>query len=1075
MSARHHASTGLSSRIRRTTLLIGVVIIVVSAVVALLSVARLSERQSTGRDLVASRLIEDKLLARFEVARSAMSRIGEHTARTFPDTDVPTLVMPVAGNETAPFRRVIVVDSRGRVLGSSDDTVAAEAARMPDGSPVFKAARGGARGLLTTTAGAADRWQLWYVWAPSRPTVPDFYVLGELDTRFVTSALEHAAGDERSVLLLDGDTVLASAGTGVQPDMRAARWVASSQNSGRVTFGGPARGMVGSYVQLAEAEELGWRLVVLVPSGIGVREAWQAVLPPGMVLLVGGLVMLVAGTAFTTRLVRPLHELERAARVAASGSYVKPIVARDDDEIGRVADAFNQVSLRLNALHDLAQLLASARDVDQVLDGITSAIGHLVGPGVEAVYLYDEGIDALVPAKSAGLRSGRLLPIQADTGAWLARVLFSAEPDCLSEPDRIAEELPGLAGRHHQALAVPLVAGREPLGVVVALPRADRALNEADIEMVKTFSAQAAVAVQTSRLFEHESRSRRVAEALRTVAEELVRPDGLEPALRRIERVIVDLFDASAAHIVVVDRAAVALGGASSDRDDALLAVALRALGAPPATTPAVVTRGHDPRDDEVLDRLGGERLLVVPVALDGDHGAVMVIAGGPALASPDRFPVAVALADEIALALDNAYFYERALTRASNLETIFRISQAVGSSLQIKVVLNRVLDVVQKILSADAVALLEYDSRRRSLVTAMARGSIPPSLLHLELPPGEDLPGHVFSSGRPATLRDLHAGMRGVAGDAAAHDLRSLLAVPLLARGRSIGVLMVFSTDAAAFRSEDSSMLQTFATQAALAIDTARLYSREHEVASVLQSSILPDELPDFPEVEAASVYAPASSDAEIGGDYYDLFRAPSGDIWFAIADVCGKGVHAATRTSMIKYALRAFAAAGLCPAQVLSGLNRMVSESGTPSDIVTVWVGRVDRDASRLTWANGGHPPGVLRRADGSPVPLEVTGPLLGAIPEVPYDEMAVAVAPGDRVLLYTDGVTEARSGNIFFGEQRVLDVFTGEGTTDEAARGLLDAVRRFARSDLRDDVAVLVVSFRASGRIEAADGPY
>ena len=252
---------------------------------------------------------------------------------------------------------------------------------------------------------------------------------------------------------------------------------------------------------------------------------------------------------------------------------------------------------------------------------------------------------------------------------------------------------------------------------------------------------------------------------------------------------------------------------------------------------------------------------------------------------------LADAVANEVALALDNAFLFERAVGRAANLETVFRISQAVGSSLQVNVVLNRVLDVVQKILSADAVALMTYDPRKRSISTAMARGAIPAEVLSMETHPGEDVPGYVFSTGEPAAFRDLDESMGGIAGRAAAHSLRSLLAVPLLARGRSIGVLMVFSADAGAFSDEDMNVLQTFASQAALALDTARLYSHEHEVASILQQSILPDALPEYPEIEAASAYQPAGADAEIGGDYYDLFRAPDGALWFAIARCLRQG----------------------------------------------------------------------------------------------------------------------------------------------------------------------------------------
>jgi len=477
-----------------------------------------------------------------------------------------------------------------------------------------------------------------------------------------------------------------------------------------------------------------------------------------------------------------------------------------------------------------------------------------------------------------------------------------------------------------------------------------------------------------------------------------------------------------------------------------------------------LVRQGEDSGADVLLEAEGAEEMLVVPIAFDSDHGAALIVALAGRTAGQRDIDLAEALSNEIALAFDNAYLFERAVSRAANLETIFRISQAVGSSLQVNVVLNRVLDVVQKILSADAVALMTYDSRRRMIKTAMARGAVSPNIVDLELAPGDDVPGYVFSTGEPASFRDLHEPMGGIAGDAAAHGLRSMLGVPLLARGRSIGVLMVFSAEPGAFTDEDMGILQTFATQAALAIDTARLYSREHDVASILQASILPDALPVMAEVDASSVYEPAGAEAEIGGDYYDLFRAPDGSVWFAIADVCGKGVVAATKTSMIKYSVRSLVAAGLFPSGVLGEVNRMVAETGETSDIVTLWVGRLDVGSSTLLWASGGHPPGlVLRRASSATERLVPTGPLLGALADVVYGEESLDIAAGDVVLLYTDGVTEARRGNEFFGEDRVRDVLLGGGTAEEVVRRLLTAVRRFVHGDLRDDVAVLALTVR------------
>ena len=285
----------------------------------------------------------------------------------------------------------------------------------------------------------------------------------------------------------------------------------------------------------------------------------------------------------------------------------------------------------------------------------------------------------------------------------------------------------------------------------------------------------------------------------------------------------------------------------------------------------------------------------------------------------------------------------------------------------------------------------------------------------------------------------------------------------------------MVLSAEEEAFSEEDMSVLQTFASQAALAIDTARMYSHEHDVASILQQSILPEALPDFEEIEAASAYVPAGEESDIGGDYYDLLRAPDGTVWLAIADVCGKGVVAATKTSMIKYTVRALVGAGYCPRDVLAEVNRIVLETGESSDIVTLWVGRLDLEAMELSWSNGGHPPGIVRDIAGSIRTLPTTGPLLGAVRDVAYGEETVALSIGDVIVLYTDGVTEARAGSEFFGEERVSGVVALGGTAEEVVQRLLTQVRRWVHGELRDDIAILAVTVRGSEGLadEACEG--
>lgn len=466
---------------------------------------------------------------------------------------------------------------------------------------------------------------------------------------------------------------------------------------------------------------------------------------------------------------------------------------------------------------------------------------------------------------------------------------------------------------------------------------------------------------------------------------------------------------------------------------------------------------------EQLLRRHGIESALAVPLV--APSGAIGVLVVG----SKERRDFHEAEVDMVrtfstqaAIALENARLAEETQRRATRLERIFRISRAVSSSLDPEVVLHRVLDVVQGLFEAEAVALMTSSDPRSTLEVAMARGVSDTRMLHMKVTPGEGLLGEVFESRSPLRVGDLSEREGLVASLAVDQGLRSLLAVPLLARGRAIGLLAVFSEATDAHTSDDMELLLTFASQAAIAIDTATLYRREHHVATVLQSSIIPDELPHVDGLDSASVCLPVATDADIGGDYVDLFLGREGSIVVAIGDVCGKGVEAATKTSMMKYFLRGLAAAGLGPAECLTELNKAVTERGEVGDVVTMWVGELDLGTGVLRWADGGHPPALVRRASSGEVdPLGPTGPLLGAFASAEYGEDQTVLHRGDTLLLYTDGITEARGERGLFGEEGVRDVLAEDGDAALLTSRLLGAVHHFSDGRrLRDDAAILAV---------------
>jgi GAF domain-containing protein len=873
------------------------------------------------------------------------------------------------------------------------------------------------------------------------------------------------------------------------------RWVLLADQNGEIVIGsvgasqlvvesvvlkdedGPGRGTVsavasddsvvwGAFVDIEDYPGLPWRAIIVEPRSGVIMATVLALTPAVLALVASGVITLVLVGVFARRLVSPLTHLEERAREAVTGAYVRPLQSERTDEVGRLAAAFNAIALRLNALHDLSQLLASSSRLDQVLDGIMSAMGHIVGTATVAVFLVDEHSGTLALARGRDLSSEGATGVGLDSDAWLVDALHAEDPQVRSVfGEDMAKLVPGEYSQAVTVLTAPLTVGTEPLGVVLVIEDGARTFSEAETEMVRTFSAQAAVAVYNSRLFEVETRSRMEAEVLRAVAEQLSRPQDLAASLGSVEESTAILLGASATMLAVFDRPAFGLPAASDPVAEDALLEAWRNSGETAGTTAVVSTDSGDSAA-RLLVPSSARRALLAAVTIEDDPCAILAfLRAGERPFTVREHRLAAALASQLSLAFESAYNFERARTKAINLETIFRISQAVGSSLQTKVVLNRVLDVVQKIFAADAVSLMTYDAASGLVSTEMARGMISSEMLHFDTEPGVDIPGRVFSSGEPTRAPDIHAMEGGLPALAAEQGLHSMLSVPLLARGRSIGVLTVFSTDHGAFTDEDMGLLHTFASQAALAIDTAKLYGKEHLVATVLQASILPKTLPEFPEIESSSVYLPAGVEADIGGDYYDLFRAPDGRIFMVMGDVCGKGVVAATKTSMIKYTVRGLATAGLGPAQVISEVNKTVSESGDTSDIVTLWVGALDVGSGTLEYANGGHPAGLLRRAsDSSIVRFPPTGALLGAMAGAHYDLERVSVARGDLIVLYTDGVTEARRGNTFFGEGRVQRALRQGSDARDVTQRLLSLLDRFVPGAIRDDAAVLVVGIAA-----------
>jgi sigma-B regulation protein RsbU (phosphoserine phosphatase) len=214
----------------------------------------------------------------------------------------------------------------------------------------------------------------------------------------------------------------------------------------------------------------------------------------------------------------------------------------------------------------------------------------------------------------------------------------------------------------------------------------------------------------------------------------------------------------------------------------------------------------------------------------------------------------------------------------------------------------------------------------------------------------------------------------------------------------------------------------------------------------------------------------------ARIGGDYYDLLTLPDGRSAVSVADVCGKGMEAAVRTAFSKYTVRAYATEAPWPSHVLARTNAALAVQEEDLDrFTTLSYVLLDPVGGTLSLSSAGHPPALLyRAATGRCVCLEVVGAALGVLPDSPYEEVLESFEPNDLLLLYTDGILEARRDDEQFGLDRLVAAFAraADQPPREIAAALVNAVREFAGGMFSDDVTLLVLK-NSRGQERSASG--
>src|SRR5262249_46800370 len=277
---------------------------------------------------------------------------------------------------------------------------------------------------------------------------------------------------------------------------------------------------------------------------------------------------------------------------------------------------------------------------------------------------------------------------------------------------------------------------------------------------------------------------------------------------------------------------------------------------------------------------------------------------------------------------------------------------------------------------------------------------------------------------------------------------------------GERVGALVLLFGEELTLDDDERRFVAGQAEQAAIGIVRTQAREREHDVATQLQGSLLPERLPVVDGLDLAARYNAGSTGLVIGGDWYDAVVRPDGLVHVTVGDVAGRGIEAATLMGQIRNAFRAYALEHTSPAEVLTRLLRHVGGD----DMATAVILTIDPATRDVRCASAGHPPPLMLPAPGADVVTVAveSAPPLGSVPAADVPEAAIRCTTGSAIVLYTDGLVEQRGASIDAGIDRVAAAIAAHATAD--AGRLADAVLQDAgaNGDLDDDVALLVVRF-------------
>lgn len=759
----------------------------------------------------------------------------------------------------------------------------------------------------------------------------------------------------------------------------------------------------------------------------------------------------------------------------------------------RQLDTIGQVSRQVTAILDLDDLF------DRVVDLIRDSFGYYY-VGIFATDAEQETVTFQASASAEEQEVGFEVEWGEGLIGWVAA---HAQPALVNDVEHDTRYRCIVALEETQAeLAVPLLLEDEVVGVLDVQSDKVDAFGPDDVFILETLGTQVAIAIQEARLYQAEQQQAWLSTALLQVADAMSQVSDMDSVLTTIVRLTPILAGVDRCAILLWDVATESFLPAQTYGLEADLREIFEQMAFPLGVWPALdlvrleksplvvdVEEEEGLVPPEMVETFSIHEIVLLPLLAQGELlGAMMVDYAGRSRHFSERLVGMLSgIANQAAMVIQTARLVQAQQEEAYISMALLQVARAVNQSTDLPETLSTVVRITPMLAGVESSAILLENEETGVFQPAQQyglRGESRSRFEALALERGDPLVRKLRAGEAFVVLEDLEEPSPA----SSMIDHSAALALPLRAKGEVLGIMIVDYAGPLAdrftrrFTQRWMSFLSGIAGQAAMAIENDRLLReaaeqermrQELEVARQIQVSFLPECCPNLPDWQLAAIWRSAR---QVGGDFYDFIPLPpglgqsgasQGWLGLVIADVADKGVPAALFMALSRTLMRTVASDGRSPLAALARTNELILADARTDLFVTLFYGVLSPGTGELTFVNAGHmPPLLVRASDGSTRELQTAGMALGVLEDAEFAEDVVRLEPGDAVVLYTDGVTEASNAEKqLFGRERLARVLSAhrESSAEELALAIDAAVAEFAGDAPQADDLTLLVAKR------------